>query len=126
MKFLVIGSNSFSGSHFINELLSKNHNVLAVSRSKNVRSVFLPYNWGNRKKDSSNLVRGVFKFEQINLNTDLKKLIQLIEEFKPEYIVNFASQGMVAESWLNPNHWFTTNLLSQVAFHEHVSPQVLK
>lgn len=120
MKFLVIGSNSFSGSHFVNELLSKNHNVLGVSRSKNVRSVFLPYNWENREKYSSNLVRGVFRFEQINLNTDLKKLIQLIEEFKPEYIVNFASQGMVAESWLNPNHWFTTNLLSQVAFHDEI------
>tara|TARA_B100002019_G_scaffold204797_1_gene177651 strand:- start:26 stop:1036 length:1011 start_codon:yes stop_codon:yes gene_type:complete len=120
MKFLVIGSNSFSGSHFVNELLSKNHNVLAVSRSKNVRSVFLPYHWGNREEYSSNFVRGVFRFEQINLNTDLKKLVQLIEEFKPEYIVNFASQGMVAESWLNPNHWFTTNLLSQVSFHDEI------
>ena len=33
-------------------------------------------------------------------------------------VVNFAAQGMVAESWLNPTHWYRTNVLSQVALHD--------
>jgi dTDP-glucose 4,6-dehydratase len=32
--------------------------------------------------------------------------------------VNFAAQGMVAESWLNPTHWYNTNVVSQVALHD--------
>ena len=32
--------------------------------------------------------------------------------------MNFAAQGMVAESWLNPNHWYRTNVLAQVALHD--------
>ena len=27
---------------------------------------------------------------------------------------------MVAESWLNPTHWYQTNVLSQVAFHDQL------
>ena len=29
-----------------------------------------------------------------------------------EIIVNFAAQGMVAESWLNPTHWYKTNVVA--------------
>ena len=44
MKFLVIGSNSFSGSQFTNFLLKKNFEVLGVSRSDEPDDIFLPYN----------------------------------------------------------------------------------
>ena len=40
MKYLVIGSNSFSGSNLINFLLKKNNQVLGISRSKEINSVF--------------------------------------------------------------------------------------
>ena len=120
MKFLIIGSNSFSGSHFVYELLKNDHYVIGVSRSKQPRKVFLPYCWAINRNLDKNFIKNNFRFEQLDLNMYLKKLIQLIEENKPEYIVNFASQGMVAESWLNPNHWYQTNLLSQVAFHDQI------
>ena len=48
----------------------------------------------------------------------MDKLINLIKEYEPSYIVNFASQGMVAQSWENPSHWFKTNLMSQVEMHD--------
>ena len=117
MKFLVLGSNSFSGSHFVRELLTKNHSVLGVSRSKQPRDVFLPYKWNNDKfsiKDNN------FEFFQLDLNKDLKKIMEIINEKQPQYIINFASQGMVAESWLNPSHWYKTNLLSQVHLHDEI------
>ena len=44
-KILVIGSNSFSGSHFVAEALRDGHPVWGVSRSKEPHAVFLPYRW---------------------------------------------------------------------------------
>tara|TARA_Y100000589_G_scaffold290518_1_gene293270 strand:+ start:253 stop:1257 length:1005 start_codon:yes stop_codon:yes gene_type:complete len=117
MTFLVIGSNSFSGSNYVNYLLKSNYKVIGVSRSKNVHTVFLPYLWDNKNKNSLGYK---FIFEQIDLNKDLNQLMSLIDKFEPKYIVNFAAQGMVAESWLNPTHWYKTNVLSQVAFHDEL------
>ena len=42
-KFLILGSNSFSGSNFINFILQKNHKALGISRSNEIRNEFLPY-----------------------------------------------------------------------------------
>ena len=42
-KVLVIGSNSFSGSHFVAEALAGGHQVWGVSRSAEPNPVFLPY-----------------------------------------------------------------------------------
>ena len=44
-KVLVIGSNSFSGSHFVAEALSAGHQVWGVSRSQEPHPLFLPYRW---------------------------------------------------------------------------------
>ena len=40
---LIIGSNSFSGSHFVNLLLKKNFKVIGISRSKEPLKCYLPY-----------------------------------------------------------------------------------
>ena len=117
MTFLVLGSNSFSGSNFVNHLLKSNYKVIGASRSKDVHSAFLPYLWCEQNTIS---FQDKFIFEQIDLNKDLDKLMSLIDKFEPEYVVNFAAQGMVAESWLNPTHWYKTNILSQVAFHDEL------
>lgn len=100
-KVVVIGSNSFSGSDFIDLLLEKNeYEVLGMSRSKEKPALFLPY----KKQSLKN-----FQFYQMNLNGDLSEFSKIIDEFKPEYIVNFAAQSEVAPSWKNPDHWFQTN-----------------
>ena len=33
-------------------------------------------------------------------------------------VVNFAAQGMVAQSWLNPEHWYQTNVMANLRLHE--------
>jgi dTDP-glucose 4,6-dehydratase len=119
-KFLVIGSNSFSGSHFVNQLLLKGNQVCGVSRSAEPDKVFLPYKWGENIvhiNDSKKTIDN-FKFYSLDLNTSINKIDNLLDEFQPEYVVNFASQGMVAQSWLNPTHWYQTNVVSQVALHD--------
>ncbi len=111
-RFLVIGSNSFSGAQFVKYLMQHQHDVLGVSRSAELNSVFLPYKW---LPDQSH-----FKFQQIDINHQLPELVALVKEFQPEYVINFAAQGMVAQSWLTPEHWYQTNVVGQVKLHDEL------
>lgn len=105
-KILVIGSNSFAGSDFIDYLLNKNFKVFGVSRNKEIKNEHLRY------KENKNLKN--FKFYKINFNIrkDINKLIKIVKKQKIQYIINFAAQGMVAESWINPQDWYLTNVVS--------------
>ena len=119
-KFFVLGSNSFSGAHFVNYLLKNDYKVWGISRSNQPDKVFLPYFWENRngtllKENCENFI-----FNSFDLNEDNNLIINLIDEIEPEYIVNFAAQGMVAESWENPVHWYKTNIISQVSLHDQL------
>ena len=110
--FLVIGSNSFSGAHFIRHLRDRGHGSIGVSRSEEPNPVFLPYRWAPGP--------GHFAFHAIDLNTQLDELMSIIRETRPEYIVNFAAQGMVAESWQAPEDWYQTNVVGQVKLHDRL------
>lgn len=103
-KVLVIGSNSFSGSDFIDLLLeNQNYEVVGISRSPEKSGLFLPY----RSRSSPH-----FTFYQVDLNKDFEKLNEILDSFRPEYVVNFAAQSEVAPSWEHPHHWFQTNAVS--------------
>ena len=117
-KILVIGSNSFSGSHFVKKALSSGYEVMGISRSEEPLTAFLPYKWPNDKDNVC--VNQKFIFKKYDLNSDLLKILEDVDSFRPGYVVNFAAQGMVAESWLNPTHWYKTNVVSQVAFHDEL------
>jgi len=105
---LILGSNSFAGSNFINYILRKNLKVVAVSRSAEYRNELLAYHKLKKK----------VKFYRVDINNNLKRLEKIINKFKPSYIVNFSSQGMVGQSWVWPAHWYQTNILSQVKLIE--------
>jgi len=109
-KIVVIGSNSFSGASFLPYAIDDGFEVVGVSRSKEPDSVFLPYKY----------LGGNIEFHQLDLNHDLDKIMALINSKKPEYVVNFAAQSMVAQSWDHPDHWFQTNVVSTVQFHDHL------
>lgn len=103
-KVIVIGSNSFSGSDFVDLLLKEGqYSVIGISRSPEKSSIFLPY---KRHIDPD------FKFHQLDLNNNMTEIIELIDNLKPSYIVNFAAQSEVAPSWQNPDQWFMTNAVS--------------
>lgn len=110
--FLVIGSNSFTGAGFVRHLLTKGHAVIGTSRSEEPHKAFLPYRWDGEPAG--------FRFHKLDLNHDLDALVALLERERPAYVVNFAAQSMVAESWLNPDHWFMTNVVSTVRLHERL------
>lgn len=111
-KYLVIGSNAFSGASFVDYLLRQGEDVIGVSRSPEPHRAFLPYRWQGEPTG--------FRFCQHDLNTDLDGLMGLIRSERPTHVVNFAAQSMVAESWRNPDHWMMTNVVSTVRLHEHL------
>ena len=101
---LVIGSNSFSGSDFIDLLLERGvYSVIGCSRSPEKSAVFLRY---KRHPHPD------YEFHQLDLNADLPGLIELIQARQPDFIVNFAAQSEVAPSWENPQQWFQTNAVA--------------
>ncbi|MEW6420045.1 MAG: GDP-mannose 4,6-dehydratase [Nitrospirota bacterium] len=111
-KVFVIGSNSFSGSDFIDLLLEGDrYSVVGISRSPEKSALFLPY-----KRHT----KGDFKFYQMDLNKDMPEIINLIDSFKPDYVVNFAAQSEVGPSWKSPWEWFQTNAVALAKLVHHL------
>ncbi len=100
-KFAVIGSNSFSGADLVDLLVEDESNeIIGLSRSEEKSSLFLPYKrFGGSR----------FSFHQLNINDDMEKIAEVLDEFRPEYVINYAAQGEVGTSWKYPEQWFETN-----------------
>lgn len=111
-KIFVIGSNSFSGASFVDYALKEGADVIGTSRSEEAADVFLPYRWNGDEN------REHYRFFQMDLNKDLEPIMDLIHEFRPDYVINFAAQSMVGESWQHPEHWMMTNVVSNVKLHD--------
>jgi len=101
--FVVLGSISFSGATFVAEALADGARVIGISRSPEPDEALLPYRWGPH---------GRFTFHALDFNRDLDRIEAVIREVRPQYIVNFAAQSMVAQSWDHPDHWYQTNVVS--------------
>lgn len=111
-KVVVIGSNSFSGSDFIDLLLeNREYEVVGMSRSPEKSELFLPY------KRHKNIP---FRFYQYDLNKDMDRITRLLDDLKPEYIVNFAAQSEVGPSWEAPWDWFETNIVALTRLCHHL------
>jgi dTDP-glucose 4,6-dehydratase len=110
-KIVVLGSNSFSGASFIKHLLDEGAEVIGISRSPEPSRALLPFRWG----DTS-----AFRFVRLDLNHDIDSILSVINEFRPGFVVNFAAQSMVAESWQHPEDWFQTNVVANVRLHDRL------
>lgn len=112
MTWLVIGSNSFSGASFCAHLLKSGEEVVGTSRSDEVALPFRPYGWDN--------LTGGFQFKKIDINHNLDGLMALIAKLKPRFIVNYAAQSMVGQSWEHPEDWMMTNAVSTTKLFERL------
>lgn len=101
-KIAVLGSSSFAGSVFATCAAKEGCQVLGVSRSPSL---------------------GEFESRQLDLNHDLGQLFETLSCFKPDVVVDFAGQGMVAESWQSPEQWYQTNIVSKVKLHHWLKDQ---
>jgi len=109
-NILILGSNSFAGAATVEACLNSKMSVWGVSRSRELHDTFRLY--GKHQNIDK------FSFEQVDINNDLEKLIGLIEFVKPDAIIDFAGQGMVAQSWANPDQWYQTNILAKAKLHK--------
>ncbi len=115
-KALVIGSNSFSAGSLIESLLKKNFYVIGISRSKINNKKFQRFSIGNKN----------YKFYKLDINKNNNKILEIIKSFKPAFIINYASQSMVGQSWKDPEDWFLTNSLSTIKLYSGLSKQTFK
>ena len=106
-KILVLGSNSFAGSNFIDYCLFKRCKIYAISRSSE-NNVFLKYKKNPYLKNLS------FFKKDMNLSKDRNFILRIIKKNDISHIINFAAQGMVEESWFSPEDWYKTNFTSQI------------
>lgn len=105
MRLVVLGSNSFTGSHVVANALQKGDSVLGISRSPEPNQPFLPRTWNPSSACD-------FSFIQADLNSQMHAAVNAIRDFAPEVVLNFAAQSMVAQSWDSPEHWYQTNVVA--------------
>ncbi|POF34355.1 GDP-mannose 4,6-dehydratase [Roseibium marinum] len=108
-RVFVLGSNSFGGASFVNYAMKQGWEVYGVSRSEEVHPVCRPY--------LTNQNIGTFTYQQMDVNNDLDAILGAINAFQPDYVADFAGQGMVAPSWNWPEQWYETNIVSKVKLH---------
>ncbi len=119
-KVLILGSGSFAGSSLVDFLLNKNYKIIGVNRSINKNKYFLPFINNRNKKNLS-----LFKIN-INKKNELIRLLKIIKNNKIDYIVDFLGQGMVSQSWDNPNDWIQTNVLNKLKIIESIIKKNIK
>ena len=91
-----------------------NSRVTGISRSPEKEDVFLPYKSKGEER---------FHFHVLDLNKHLNEIVSVIREFRPDYIVNFSAQGMVAQSWGNPGQWFQTNGMALMSLADQLKQE---
>ncbi|MAG15376.1 MAG: dTDP-glucose 4,6-dehydratase [Dehalococcoidales bacterium] len=105
-KYVVIGSNCFSGSALVDELLADPSNfVVGISRSPEKSRLYLPY----KARETEN-----FEFHQLNLVSQPDELISLLDKIKPAYIINYAALSEVFISNQSPLDYFNINTTAVV------------
>ena len=115
-KYVVIGSNAFSGQDFVDLLLNDpGKEVIGISRSDEKPDFMLRY---KSRKDLSR-----FRFKRFDTNIDVDPMLAFLDAEKPDYIVNFAAQSEVGPSWVHPEHWFETNAVGLAKFVNHMRKQ---
>lgn len=109
-RVAVIGSTSFSGSSLIDMLLADgDYEVLGISRSAENLPPLQPHlrHGGDHYQSARH-----------HLVEDLGGALDSLDDFEPDYIVNFAAQGEVPSSFQHPDRHFETNALAMVKLTE--------
>ncbi len=106
MKFLILGCGSFAGQSLFSSFLENEEDVYGINRS----SPLDKYHWPWISKYENQLSKRWFQY---SLTKSLEEMILKIKEINPDVIIDFMGQGMVAQSWNEPNLWYTTNLANK-------------
>jgi GDPmannose 4,6-dehydratase len=113
-KILITGVTGQDGSNMVRYLLKNTNCIiygairrLSVKNHENIQDI----------NDE--------RFILVNLDIlDQQSIINNIKKIKPDYVINFAAQSFVGESWNTPVHTFTTNTLPIIYFLEAIREYV--
>ncbi len=119
-NILILGANSFSGNSFESYARKDYDKVIGSGRSGLPLEVF--------DAISPDRARENCTFVNFDVNKDLKAILELIEEEKINFIVNFVAQSMVAQSWGTPEDWYEANVVSLAKLTKHLvkNPKIEK
>ena len=112
MKYLILGSGSFAGQVYFSHLLSKGQNVFGVNRSQPHDHVMWP--WRNSLDLGD-------RWLTAHVVKDLDVILNFIDTIRPNIVIDFMGQGMVAPSWQDPALWFHTNITQKSKILLHLS-----
>lgn len=106
-KYIITGASGFVGRHFASYLRQNEPEakILGLDRASNTASDI--------------------KYRQIDL-LNQKELLDIIAEYKPDYLLHLASISSVAESWNAPSSCFKNNTGIMLNILDAVKEQSLK
>jgi dTDP-glucose 4,6-dehydratase len=103
---VVIGSNCFTGSHFVDALLEEpGAEVVAISRSPEKGPLYLPY----KSRPDARVT-----FYQLDLVRQADAVQALLDELEPANVINVAALSEVALSNTSPVEYFQVNTVGVV------------
>jgi dTDP-glucose 4,6-dehydratase len=113
MKYVILGGGGVFGIHTALYLLEKAapERVISVGRNPEKAEPF-----------SLNVGRGDprYRYHAIHITYEMDRLLELLDEERPEVIVNFAAQGEGAVSWKKSWRFFETNALALAKITEEL------
>jgi dTDP-glucose 4,6-dehydratase len=105
-KYLILGGNGVFGVHLAIYLLKNYPEAHVISVGRN-----------SEKSDAFSLQRGIaddrYEYHQIHMVFETDRLMELLEEKQPDYIINFAALAAdVASSWKYATRFYETNTVA--------------
>lgn len=112
MRYLILGGAGVFAVHTIKEILALDNTekVVAIGRSRQQTKVF---NLGVGCDDKR------YSYKQIHMSFEIDFLTDLIDELKPNYIINFAALAY-ATSWTKSSRYYDTNITALSKLCEHL------
>lgn len=104
MRLAVLGAGSCFAVNLARHLIDRGDDVLAISRSPMRGPAFT---YGLEHEDR-------YRYEELHIVTELERLMQMLDDYRPEVIINFAALCEVALSWKYPLDYYETNLMALV------------